>query len=246
MIKQIGKALLCSLFLLNSSITLAEWDPEFIENVDASTLDNIDYQNLKSKVLTALKGSWCSEEKTNLIMDLILLTKPEVCVEIGACTGSSTLPIGAALQFLKKGQVFAIDAWSNKIATQYWDDTDPNKTWWSTVDMNAVHNTYHNLITTWDLKKYCKEIWDSSENAVSFVNNIDFLHLDGDYSEIGSLKDVELYLPKVKEGGYILLSNLFIMINAKQPKLKSFSTLLEECEIICEIERDNAILFRKY
>ncbi|MES2200314.1 MAG: class I SAM-dependent methyltransferase [Chlamydiota bacterium] len=246
MIKKTGRALLYSLFLITSSITVADWDPEFIENVDVSTLNNANYQNLKNKVIRDLKGSWCSEEKTNLLMDLVLLTKPDICVEIGAWTGSSILPVGATLQFLKKGKVYAIDAWSNQIATQYWQDTDPNKAWWSTVDMKAIRKTYHNLIKSWNLKANCVEIWASSENAVSKFDTIDFLHLDGDYSEEGSLKDVELYLPKVKSGGYVLLSNLFVMIRTKQPKLKSFSVLLEECEIVCEIERDNAILFRKY
>ena len=246
MIKHTAKALLCSLFLLTFSATFADWDPEFIENADISILENTDYKNLKNKVLNATKGSWCSEEKTNLLMDLVLLEKPQVCVEIGACTGSSILPIGATLQFLKKGKVYAIDAWSNKVATQYWLDTDPNKVWWSTVDMKAIHKIYQDLIRSWGLKNFCKELSMSSENAISKLDTIDFLHLDGDYSEPGSLKDVELYLPKVKSGGYILLSNLFVMINGKQPKLKSFSALLDDYEIVCEIERDNAILFRKY
>lgn len=246
MIKKIIKPLFCSLLLLTSSLTQADWDPEFIENVDVSVLDNVDYQNLKNQVLKALKGSWCSQEKTNLLMDLVLLEKPEVCVEIGAFSGSSILPVGATLQFLKKGKVYAIDAWSNTVATQYWDDKDPNKAWWASLDMKAVHKSYQALISSWKLKNYCQELAMSSENAIKKLESIDFLHLDGDYSEIGSLNDVQLYLPKVKSGGYILLSNLFVMINGKQPKLASFSALLEDCEIVCEIERDNAILFKKY
>lgn len=243
---QMKKKLFYILFIFTSSLTFADWNPELIENVNLSSLENTDYKNLKNKVFVALKGSWCSEEKANLIMDLVLLEKPKVCVEIGACTGSSILPIGAVLQFNKQGTVYAIDAWSNQVATQYWADTDPNKTWWSTVDMKAVHRAFRNLLKTWNLKKYCQEIALPSEDAISKLDTIDFLHLDGDYSEIGSMKDVELYLPKVKSGGYILLSNLFIMINGKQPKLKSFITLMEDCEIVCEIERDNAILFKKY
>ena len=233
-------------FLLLASPSFANWDPDFIEDVDLSVFENSDYQQLKNKVLKELKGSWCSEEKIDLMMDLILLTKPEVCVEIGVWTGSSALPIASTLHFLKHGKLYAIDAWSNSIATQYWDDSDPNKPWWSTVNMKNIHQTFQDMVAFWKLKKYCTEIALPSVKAVQQVPDIDFLHLDGDYSERGSMQDVELYLPKVKSGGYILLSNLFIMINGKQPKLKSFVTLLEECEIVCEIERDNVILFRKY
>jgi hypothetical protein len=71
------------------------------------------------------------------------------------------------------------------------------------------------------------------------------LHLDGDYSEKGSMQDVELYLPRVKSGGYVLLSNLFTMVKGKAPKMKSFTALFDTCEMVCEIERDNAVLFRK-
>ncbi|MBS0627734.1 MAG: class I SAM-dependent methyltransferase [Verrucomicrobia bacterium] len=244
--KQLKKALFYGFCFLTSSLTFADWDPEFIENANLSILEDTNYKNLKDKVLTALKGSWCSEEKANLIMDLMVLEKPQVCVEIGACAGSSILPIGNALQFNQQGTVYAIDAWSNQVATQYWADTDPNKAWWSTVDMQAIHGSFQNLLKTWNLTEYCIGIALPSKDAIDQLDNIDFLHLDGDYSEIGSLKDVELYLPKVKSGGYILLSNLFIMINGKQPKLKSFIALMEDCEIVCEIERDNAILFKKY
>lgn len=244
--KTLAKTLLCSLFLLTSSLTFASWDPEVIEDVEYSSLQEKNYQKLKARVIEALKGSWCSEEKVNLLMDLTLLTKPQVCVEIGACTGSSVLPIATSLQYLKGGKVYAIDAWSNQIATQYWEDTDPNKAWWSTVDMKSIRGAFQNLINTWSLKKQCEEVAKPSDIAISELPEIDFLHLDGDYSEQGALKDVKLYLPKVKSGGYILLSNLFIMINGKQPKAKSFSALIDDCEFICEIERDNAILFRKY
>lgn len=232
--------------LLCSTPTFADWNPDYLENVDTSVLTNPDYQSIKKSVLKEVEGSWCSQEKAGLMMDLVLLTRPEVCVEIGAWTGSSVLPVARTLRFLKSGKIYAIDAWSNAVATRYWDDNDPNKPWWSTVNMKQIHKTFQNMITSWKLEKYCKEIVLPSEEAVNYVNSIDFLHLDGDYSEKGSMEDVTLYFPKVRSGGYILISHLFTMINGKQPKLKSFVKLLEECEIVCEIERDNAILFRKY
>jgi hypothetical protein len=56
---------------------------------------------------------------------------------------------------------------------------------------------------------------------------------------------VEKYLPLVKSEGYILVSNLFIMVNGQQPKMKSFCSLFDECELIGSIENDNAVLFKK-
>jgi hypothetical protein len=230
-----------------SSCAFADWAPEDIELADLSHISGAKYKNQKASVIESLKGSWCSPEKGALLMDLIRLIQPQLCVEVGAWTGSSVLPVAMSLKFNGKGKVYAIDAWSNQIATRYWSDQDPNKPWWSTVDMKAIKQTFNNLLRNWQVDSYCVPVQDASEKAAARFKNetIDFLHLDGDYSEQGSLADVENYLPKVKTGGYILLSHLFTMINGKQPKLKSFKALVQDCEIICEIERDNAILFRK-
>ena len=235
-----------SLLTIISSAVLADWDPEILWDKDPSCLQSPQYIQLKADIISSLKGSWCSEEKTNLLMDLILLEQPSICVEIGVFTGSSVLPVATTLKFLKKGKIFAVDAWSNQIAVRNWDDNDPNKAWWSSLDMKAISKSFKSMIKDRKLQDFCTVISLPSEEAINQIESIDFLHLDGDYSEIGSMQDIELYLPKVKSGGYILLSNLFTMINGKQPKAKAFSFLMESCEMICEIERDNAILFKKY
>jgi hypothetical protein len=227
----------------------AEWSPSSLHQGNprsAIILSNPKYTALKTQVTQALTNSWCSAEKINLLMDVTLLIHPRVCVEIGAFTGSSILPVAATLKYLNSGKVFAVDAWSNAETIKYLAKDDPNRAWWSQVDMQAVRNSFQRLIKTWSLGSFCTEIYKPSEQAIySIPGEIDFLHLDGDYSEIGALRDVEVYLPKVKSGGYILLSNLYIMINREQPKIKAFVALCEACEIIASIEKDNAVLFRK-
>lgn len=241
----VAVALCCSPVL-----SFAEWVPEeCLEDLDPSefaVLADSNYRELKERVKRSLEGSWCSSEKLNLMMDLVRLTKPKVCVEIGAFTGSSVLPVAATLKYLNQGEVYAIDAWSNEEVTRHLHENDLNKSWWNSVDMNYVRRLYDELMESYGVRDFCRTIHSSSENAVNQIPEIDFLHLDGDYSEVGSLRDVELYLPKVKSGGYVLFSNLFLMIGGKQPKLKSFSATFDSCDMICSIERDNAILFRKY
>jgi hypothetical protein len=227
----------------------SDWDPEEcmidLEPAVFDVLSDSRFKRLKGKILRELKGSWCSEEKVNLLMDLVSLTRPEVCVEIGAFTGSSVLPVAATLKHLNCGKIYAIDAWSNEIMVRNLKNDDPNKFWWSTVNMKAVRKIYNQMVKTWRLTNVCVTIQAPSENAVNQVPEIDFLNLDGDYSEVGSTRDVELYLPKVKPGGYVLLSNVFLVVNKNQPNLKAFCDLFDSCEMICEIERENAILFKK-
>ncbi len=241
------KGVFTSILLLNFTYINANWEPEScFSDRDLSDLSNQEFVDVKDRVSHALKGSWCSQEKIDLLLALMLIEKPKICVEIGAFSGSSVLPVAAMLTYLNQGKIYAIDGWSNSTAIRNLAENDPNKAWWSTVNMKEVQRSFRILMNSFKVQNYVQEIALASDDAVSLIpDEIDFLHLDGDYSEIGSLKDVELYIPKVKEGGYILYSNLFTMINGKQPKLKAFCALLENCEIVTEIENDNAILFKK-
>lgn len=235
-------------FLLTATFIYGEWDPQYCVDEESSILERLEdqkFKELKSQVIGYLENSWCSKEKATLLMDLTMMTQPTVCVEVGAFIGSSVLPVAATLKHIGRGKVYAIDAWSNTEAVKFLSQDDPNRAWWSTVDMKGALKSFKAMIAKWSLKPYCKVISSSSSAAIDKVGSIDFLHLDGDYSEMGSLDDVKNYLPKVKQGGYILFSNLFTMVNGTQPKLKAFCLLSESCELIAEIENDNAVLFRK-
>ncbi len=203
------------------------------------------FKLLKKAVKKSISKGWCSEEKMNLLMDLIFIHEPKVCVEVGAFTGSSILPVAVALKYLKKGHIYAIDAWSNKEATKHLASDDPNKSWWSKVDMREAYSTYRRRMVFWQVIPQCKTVCQSSQKAIRRLRQIDFLHLDGDYSEKGSIRDVALYIPRVRSGGYILFSNVLMSVKSQLTKLEAFSKLFETCEMVCEIEGGNAVLLRK-
>jgi len=224
----------------------ADWNPlSCFPEQDLDRLQEPLFINLKREVVRYLEGSWCSAEKINLMMDLLCVIEPALCVEIGAFTGSSVLPVASTLKHLQVGRVIAIDAWSSLEAIKNLDFDDPNRPHWAAMDMKNAYLKFQTMLWEHFLTPYCVTLCLPSNVAARYVNEIDFLNLDGDYSERGSMEDVKLYLPKVKRGGYILLSNLYTMVNGKAPKMKSFAVLYDACELICEIERGNAILFRK-
>lgn len=200
---------------------------------------------LKRRVCEHLQGSWCSEEKASLIMDLIISNKPRVCVEIGTYSGSSFLPIVVTLAYLKTGMAFAIDPWSNVEAVKGIPENHPQHSFWSSLNMAEAKSQFIDTMEYLFLSPYYCSLEMASRDAASKFNLIDFLHLDGNTSEEGSYEDVRLYLPKVAPKGYILLSNALISLDDEWTKMKSIWALADQCEIIAEIDERNTILFQK-
>lgn len=196
-------------------------------------------------VFEYLKGSWCSQEKAKLIMELVISQQLATCVEVGTFSGSSALPMLVGLEYLKKGHAYLIDAWSTQEAVKGLDQDDPNAKWWSTLDMNAVKNQLLHMLGSWNLAPYCTVIHATSENAKSQLGSIDFLHLDGNFSASGAILDTDLYLPLVKSGGYILVSNTLLTAKQIPTKMKALWPLFDQCAIVSEIENGNVFLFRK-
>jgi len=226
------------------SYAWSDWNPELcFPGEDLEMLKDPIFQQLKADLAEEFSTAWCSKEKINLLMDLLYIAQPEVCVEVGVFSGSSIIPVCAMLRYLQKGTAVAIDAWSNADAIRYIEDDDPNLPGWTYVDLLSAYLQFMRRLEERSLD--CVVIPNNSESASELVDEIDFLHLDGDYTEKGSMLDVDSYLPRVKPGGYILISNLFIMVNGKPPKMRAFSKLFDACEMICEIDRDNAVLFCK-
>jgi predicted O-methyltransferase YrrM len=218
------------------------WDPK---EINPNYIENSDFANRKQSVISYLKNSWVSKEKAQLILDLMMIIKPEKCVEIGTFTGSSALPIMASLQYLKHGKIKLIDAWSNKECVKNISFNDHHYKWWNSLNMTKMKAQCLNMIHEWKLESTCEIIHATSEQAINQIDQIDFLHIDGNFSEQGSLLDATLYLPKVKNGGYILLSNAMFFVNNNYSKQNTIWFLMQECEFIADVDNGNSVLFRK-
>ena len=53
------------------------------------------------------------------------------------------------------------------------------------------------------MENYITIYKSKSSDCVDMIDKIDILHIDGNHEEESSYRDVELYVPKVKKGGYI-------------------------------------------
>ncbi len=202
------------------------------------------WQQYKEKTLSAqseIFGS-CSKAVASQLMEFIHQEKPNLCVEIGALGGSTTYPIAKTLSFLKQGILYAIDGWDNEIAIEHINNTEFIN-WWKNANLEKIHTQFKQLIYHTQLENYCSPVRKHSKLAVLLFSDesIDFLYIDGNPSEQGSLEDTHLYFPKVKEGGYIFLNGANLL--SKRPTV---AFLMETCDWHKEKSvGTNCILFQK-
>jgi hypothetical protein len=229
-------------------MSVTEWYPECLPVAHPTDLDVVKeaaFVELERRVLDALTNTWCSADKARLLLALVVVTRPDVSVEIGAFTGSCTLPMLAGLQYLDRGRAYVVEPWSTDEAVRGLPDGEINTTWWGGLDMPAIRRQFEAMLERWSLAARCEVIAEPSRDAVSRVPPMDFLHLDGNFSEAGALADTELYLPRLVAGGYVLLSNVFVSVGGKLTKVKALWPLFDQCEIVAEVDDGNTLLFRK-
>lgn len=180
----------------------------------------------ESLKFTANIPGWRSLEKAQTIMNFMEEHRPKIVVEIGAFGGFLTYPIAKALAFQKSGKVYAIDAWDLSEACRGLVHQREIE-WWKEVRFEDIRQSFLNLLDTQQMNEYCFPIAKPSRETVQIFEDgsIDILIIDGNASSEGSLEDVTLYLPKVKEGGYIWLTEA--NLDTKQPAVEK---LLKNCE----------------
>jgi methyltransferase family protein len=201
-------------------------------------------EELKREVCTILPSihGWCSKEKAVNFMDLVLEVEPEVCVEIGVFGGSSLFPVASALKFLNKGIIIGIDPWDKKECVKYFDPVVDRAhiDWWNKVDLNQIYAAYLNMLSKYKLTNHSITMKATSEKAALAIGDIDILYLDGNHGEFAALTDVQLYLPKVRYGGYIWLNDCLWLETQN-----ALDLLFESCEMVRSVDDGNCILFRK-
>jgi predicted O-methyltransferase YrrM len=115
-----------------------------------------------------------------------------VGVEIGTCRGESAYLLLEKCANLKK--LYTIDPF-----TEFED-------WNGTVPVDVLEK--QKAIAIQNLKEWgdrIEMVFEKSENVASRFEDesLDFVYIDGDHSYEGVMKDLTLYYPKVKKGGYL-------------------------------------------
>lgn len=149
-------------------------------------------------------GDWADLGRRCDIAELVIENKPKVVVEIGTFGGAGALPIAFALRENNDGgKLFCLDPWRVDYAIEgEWKD---NQDWWTkNIVLDDIHQKCMHAIWAHNIDNWLVVIRAASQHVHQLFPEIDMLIIDGNHSEVASLRDAELYAPKVVSGGLIL------------------------------------------
>ena len=149
---------------------------------------------------------WCTERKGEILIDIVLKTRPKKILEIGVYGGKSVVPMACALQALGEGVIYGIDPWDNNAAIQGVMNED-NLRYWALIDLQSIKRSLVMKIRQFHLEDQIVLIETTSE-AAEPIQDIDILHIDGNRSDVTSYFDVTKWVPFVRPGGWIILDDM--------------------------------------
>lgn len=148
-------------------------------------------------------GGWLSPDRAVEMYRLVRETRPDWVCEIGVFAGRSLIANALGLADNKHGRMIGIDAWRPQTCVEG-DHADADARWWSRVDLHAVHRNCMETVWRLGLAERVTIIRSASQDCADIIpSGLGVLYIDGNHSELASCRDVELYLPKVKLGGFV-------------------------------------------
>lgn len=175
------------------------------------------------------QDGWTTPERGCEMAEHILETKAKVCVDIGVFAARSTIAMGFAARELIDSHVYGVDAWKIDSAVEG-DNVEENAKWWKErANLEQMHWQAVHMIWAHRLDQWVTLIRNNSQYVHQLFPVIDFLNIDGCHTEIASCRDVELYLPRVKSGAYVMFDD-----SDWGSTQKALSMIEEQCELVSD------------
>jgi hypothetical protein len=157
-------------------------------------------------------GGGASLLKVLLLAELIVAEELTRVVEIGVYRGRLFLPLGRLMARLGRGEMVGIDPYSAGAAVQR--DVELQSIdlvrWPSTIDWEAMYREVSDGIGRWKMGESARLIRKRGEEAAGLFADatIDLLHVDGNHDRAAVTRDVELYMPHLRNGGYLVMDDI--------------------------------------
>lgn len=180
--------------------------------------------------------------KVLLLAELIVSRQLERIVEIGVYRGRLMLPLGRLMARLGRGEMVGIDPYAAEAAVQRDVEREGIDLveWPTTVDWEGIHREVTGAIARWSMEGHARLIRQRAEDAApSFAERpIDLLHVDGNHDLAAVTRDVELYLPYLRDGGYLVMDDI------AWPSVRPvYERLAEEHEVLFALVESGVFLW---
>jgi len=175
------------------------------------------------EILSQLDG-WCDIKKAEYLRDLVVKEKAQTIVDVGVFEGRSTLALVEGCRSQKSGTVTAVDSWS----LRDWAESmrEEEKADWPGLELADHLEVFLREVKRNEAWPYLDIRVKSSQSVCPFFSDksVDVVHLDGNHKKISSLRDAEIWLPKVKKHGIIVIA-----MSNNEEKKKSVEYIANRC-----------------
>lgn len=180
-------------------------------------------------------GGGCSLNKAFLMAGLIRQYDLRITVDIGVYRGRSLFPQALSHRRLTRGIVYGIDPWYASEAREQDNAALKGKIdqFIDKTNFQAIYEQVVTLIDKLQLKNHCVLLRSKSSDAIAFFeeNNIyfDLIHIDGNHDSRIVTKDMQLYVPRLRNNGFVILDDVsWESVKSVYKELKAIMPLLAE------------------
>lgn len=159
-------------------------------------------------------GGGSSLRKGHAMAWLIKKHALRTTLDIGVYRGRSLFPQAFAHRHFTGGMVYGVDPWSASEAMEH-DNAQLKEaigTFVSNTDFEGLYEQVIALRRTLGLERHCTLLRSTSANAASIFEkdgvSFDLIHIDGNHDTKAVLKDVDLYLPRLSQGGFLVMDDV--------------------------------------
>jgi hypothetical protein len=196
----------------------------------------------------------CSLSKAYMLAWLIGRYGLKETVDIGVYRGRSLFPQALAHRRFTEGVVYGVDPWSaaeareKDISLQDEKDEEAINRFIDQVDWQTVYYEVESMKNDSHYEKHCVLLRKTSADAVAYFQDngisFDMVHVDGNHDTEKVIEDVRLYLPHLRDNGFLILDDVsFKSVQPAYDELNANTTLVFE-----RIDQDRAndyAVFRK-
>jgi hypothetical protein len=153
--------------------------------------------------------------KLCLIGWLIYNYNLQTTLDLGVYYGKSLFSQAFIHNKYTNGMVYGVDPYTKEDFKQYDPESSPVEVvnnYADTTDFDEIYNYVINSISSFGYEKNITFLRQRSDKAIDyFIENdvyFDLLYIDGNHDTLNAVSDVSLYLPRLKDNGFIIIDDI--------------------------------------